>query len=180
MIGASLGFASETEVVLIGQESWGRERGGTWEAGAQYSLVTLASPRFYIDSLHFDALRLSSAGPVEVVNGVEAYPVRLDKDDVLGLLTQATAFGLVPDTDERAMERATEDAAAWLPDDFTVETWIAVDGTYPVRLEIRMSGGSEGFAFIESAESVRLEMDITDVNVDVQGDPPTPIARDLE
>ncbi len=168
--GEFLGFPSELEIIIIGEYSWAREPGGSWESGF-YQIVRLASPSFYLEALEFETFRLSPTGSAEMVNGVEAYLVKLNKADVLELLSQATEFTFDPDT----MERTIDNADGWLPEDFELDVWIAADGSFPVRLEIEMSGGSNGFGFIESATRLQLRTDLTDIGVDVDIEPPLPI-----
>jgi hypothetical protein len=162
--GADFGFLNDAEIFVSGREAWAREPGGSWERRDFYSAVApLVSPWFYVEALEFNTLRLSPSGSAETVNGVEAYPLSFDKGAILELMTQATEFTFDPDT----MERTIDNAAGWLPDDFELEAWIAVDGSYLLRLEIAMSGGSDGFGLVQDAERVKLRIDITDLDVDI-------------
>lgn len=170
--GETLGFLTNVEIFVIGNEAWTRESEGSWERADFYSFTALLSPWFYVEALEFEMLSLSPAGSVETVNGVEAYPLEFDKDAILDLLPQATEFTFDPDT----MERTIDNAAGWLPDDFELKAWIAVDGSYPVRLEIEMSGGSDGlFGLIKDAERLEFRIDVTDINVDLDLQRPSSI-----
>ncbi|MCH8993638.1 MAG: hypothetical protein IH959_01555 [Chloroflexi bacterium] len=180
----ALGFGrpAETEVIAIGDRVWWREPNGAWQPGIRpdelgegsidpFLLFSMfATPRFYLESLDFDSLRLSTSGSVETLNGMRAYPVRLDKAALIGMLDQGT-FTKEAGKDVSIVR---EDAKAFLPEDIIIETWIAEDGRYPVRLVVTLSSDeSDGFSFFfEKPLDIRLQMDITDPDADVEIEPP--------
>lgn len=131
----------ETELIAIGGQIWTRQIDGEWQDVSVFDgigpfgrLIFLGTPPVYLSFFKFDALRLPAAGPAEMVNGVRARPVRLDKAGLIALLTQGTVCAGRP-TEEPPCTPPWQDtqqqAQLTLPDDFAVETWIAEEGNYP-------------------------------------------------
>lgn len=169
------------EVIAIGQQVWWREPRGVWQAGVKpggdsvdpfLGFLANASPAFFVRGLTFDSLRLHTNGPPTAVNGVEAYPVRFDKAALIGALDQGS-FTKEGDKDPAIVR---EDALAFLPDDATVEAWLAVDDLHPVRIVVSMSAAADDphadDFILGKPFDVRLEMDIADPNADVNIQPP--------
>lgn len=181
-VGVPFDLPLETEVLGAGGGTWVRQTGEDWQAadageqaGPYVDLLAFASPPTYLTIFRFDSLRLPVAGPAETVNGVRALPVRLDKAALIALLGQGTVcpgreeLPCTPpwsDTQQQAQEE--------LPADIVVATWIAEEGSYPARIIITFSlaEGREFFIGLRPPQSVRLQMDITDTDVDVQIEPP--------
>ncbi len=187
--------SSEMETVVIGERIWWRELGGEWQPGFEPGgdsddpLLTLnqfATPRFYLDALRFETLALPLSGSLEEVNGVSALPVRLDKQAVLDVMEQGNELKRYPDVwDEHnpIFPGISENAQQVLPRDFFIEVWFAERGGYPVRIVFTYSIGEDdscalcwGFG---RGMTLRLQMDITDVNTDVRIEPPIPIPTDV-
>ena len=178
-----LAASAGTDIIAIGYHVWRQELNGTWEPGIQpeelgegsFDLFVIfaswATPRFYLEALDFESLRLPTSGSVETVNGIRAYPVRFDKAALIGTLDQGTF------TEQAWMDvsRFRAEAIAFLPEDMIIEAWIAEDGLYPVRLVVTLSSDeSDGFSsFFEKPFSIRLQMDITDPDADVNVQPPS-------
>lgn len=181
------GLPSQIEVIDVGGgEVWWREPGDDWQAAAQETrtpflmLNGLGTPWFYLEAFHFDPLRVPAARAVDVINGASARRVRLDKAGVIGLLPQLTAVG-VGDMDQVVSDEDIADvqrnARENMPEDMVIEVWIAEEGGYPVRLVITFSEGQEeeeGFLVFPPPLSVRLQIDITDPDADVDIEPPLP------
>ena len=183
------------ETVVIGERTWWRELGGEWQPGFEpggdsddplLTLSQFATPRFYLDALRFETLALPLSGSLEEVNGVSALPVRLDKQAVLDVMEQGSEFKSYPDVwDEHnpVFPGISENAQQVLPRDFLIELWFAERGGYPVRIVFTYSIGEDDscalcWAFGRGM-TLRLQMDITDVNTDVQIEPPIPIPTDV-
>lgn len=175
---------SDMEVIVIPNEAWWREPDGEWQAGIAPGdsvdpLVVFAAyctPRFYLEALEFDSLVLPLDDSLQEVNGVGAFRVRLDKPALIDLLSQATAIrqylGEEPSPGYLGVQ---ENAQQVLPEDVLVEAWFAEEGRYPVRLVITYSCDEVcalSFGF-RSPLTVRLQMDITDPDADVEIAPPT-------
>ena len=195
--GEGSGLPGELELINIGGELWVREPGGEWlqplledasglgafAASPLLILTSFGSPPLYLGLLDFDSLRLPTAGGAEDINGVSARPVRLDKAAIINLLGQGTFLSdeegePVPNSDVQ------QDAQEALPEDMVVQTWIAEDGGYPVRIIVTLSvpkgdgaEGAEAFLIWPAPVSIRLQMDITDTNIDVEIEPPPTAAQ---
>lgn len=183
--------APEMEIIVIGEKAWWREPGGEWQAGFEPGgdsvdpLVTFSSyatPWFYLEALRFEALALPVSGPVETVSGVRAYPVRLDKAAIIDVMRQGTELKVYPDEEadyNPVFPGIGENAQQVLPQDFSVEVWFAEEESYPARIvfDYSIDEGETcalcwGFA---RPMTLRLQMDITDPDANVQVEPPFPI-----
>lgn len=175
---------SETEAIIIGQEAWWREPDGAWQPGVKAAFETIdpfiiireyVSPEFYLEALQFDSLEMPVSGDPQNVNGVTAYPVKLDKEALLQLLPQGTALKLYPDP-AGPEPGPVENAGQVLPQDFAVEAWFASKGAYPVRIVFTYSIGEDESCALcwgfERPMEVRLQLDITDPAADVRVQPP--------
>ena len=175
--------AVQIEVIVIGEEVWWRQSGNAWQPGIPPGsdsndplliLSTYTSPRFYLEQLIFESLLIPVAGEVQSVNGVRAFPVRLDKSAILGLVPQGSGvrdvLGQSPDN--------VEIIDQVMPENILIETWLAEDGGYPVRIVVAYSveeGESCSFCFgFERPLTLRLQIDITDPAADVKIEPPLP------
>ena len=181
--------SSEMETVVIGERTWWRELGGEWQPGFEpggdsddplLTLSQFATPRFYLDALRFETLALPLSGPLEEVNGVSALPVRLDKQAVLDVMEQGSEIKRYPDVwDEHnpVFPGISENARQVLPRDFIIDVWFAESGGYPVRIVFTYSVGEDDYCTLcwgfGRGMTLRLQMDITDVNTDVRIEPPT-------
>ncbi len=190
--GEGSGLPGELELINIGGELWVREPGGEWlqpledasglgafAAGPLLLLTSFGSPPLYLGLLDFDSLRLPTAGGAEDINGVSARPVRLDKAAIINLLGQGTVLSGDEEGEPEANTDVQQDAQEALPEDMVVQTWIAEDGGYPVRIIVTLSvpkgdgaEGAEAFLIWPAPVSIRLQMDITDTNIDVEIEPP--------
>ena len=183
-----LGRPREMEIAVIGERSWWREPNGAWQPGFEpggdsddplVSFRRYATPWFYLEALRFDSLALAVAGPVEEVSGVSAYRVRLDKQAVIDVMGQGNELKVYPDEiDEHSpiFPGRFENAEQVLPRDFSVEVWFAEEGSYPVRIVFDYSvaeGESCALCWgFERPMTLRLQMDITDPDADVEIEPP--------
>lgn len=175
------GRPAETEMIVVGERVWWREPGGEWQTGLPsggdgpiepFLIFSIyATPRWYIEALNFDSLRLPTTAGVKQINGVRAIQVRLNKTDLVGMLDQAT---FRPE-EGKDVSIVREDVQTFLPEDIIVEAWITEDGLYPVRIIITLSADeSDEFTFLfEKPLDIRLQMDITDPNADVNILPPS-------
>jgi len=113
--------------VQIGSQSWMKLAGLTdWQEQPASDEGFLFSPLDFCETAEED---LSSAlsqleGEKETVNGIEAVHYHLDKAD-LTLLEEFLG--------------TTEDMAG-VPEEFSVDIWLAEDGDWPVRLNLEASG----------------------------------------
>lgn len=183
----SLDLPPEADVIATdASRYWLREPDGEWAAvqfdgGERYNslgmLNGLATPPIYLSYFVFGGLELVSDGQEEI-RGLDTARVRLDREEIIALVPGLTHLsvpdqGLVSLPDEAAADFQQE-AIESLPDDFAVETWVAKAGGYPVRIVIEFTVDEEGsFAtqFPDGAR-VRLQMDITDTDADVDIQPP--------
>ena len=180
--------AVHIDVVVIGERVWLRQVGSAWQPGIPpgsdsndpfFILSTYMSPRFYLEQLIFESLLIPVAGEVQSINGVRAFPVRLDKSAILELVPQGSGvrdvLGQSPDNVE------TIDQV--MPENFLIETWLAENGVYPVRIVVAYSveeGEPCSFCFgFERPLTLRLQMDITDPNTDVRIEPPLSIPTEM-
>lgn len=179
----------DAEVIAVGSRIWTREAGGDWQEvqesdgfGPFTLLIITGTPQFYL-SFKFDSLRLPPAGRVEMVNEVRARPVRLDKAGLIEVLAQGTGCaGAEEPPCTPAAWQYTQQTQMALPEDFVVETWIAEEGSYPVRIVITFSLDEDdgGFFVFTGPQSVRLQMDITDTDIDVEIEPPVETEPPME
>lgn len=180
------GRPPDMEVTVIGPDAWWRQPGGTWQRGIESGdsidpLVYFrqyATPWFYLDALHFDALRLPVAGEEDDVNGEDAYLVRLDKAAVIEVMRQGTEISIYPDATDynEVFPGLIEIAQQVLPADFTVSLWVARDGLRPLRIafdyaitEADLDTLSFGFP---TPLRLHLQMDIIDAEAPVDIVPP--------
>ena len=121
---------------------------------------------------------------METFHGVHAIRVRLDKADIVDMVSQVTSLGGLLDIPEQPASEEDiagiqEDAMEALPEDMVIETWIALDGSYPVRTVITLTipAGDEGMlvGMFPPSSSVRLQMDITDPDAEADIEPPANI-----
>lgn len=184
----AFGEAVQIEVVVIGERVWLRQVGSAWQPGIPpgsdsndpfFILSTYMSPRFYLEQLIFESLLIPVAGEVQSINGVRAFPVRLDKSAILELVPQGSGvrdvLGQSPDN--------VEDIDRAMPGNILIETWLAENGVYPVRIVVAYSveeGEPCSFCFgFERPLTLRLQMDITNPNANIQIEPPIPIPTDV-
>jgi len=132
----------EMAVVTIGVRQWMRIGSLLWQEGPASSQDSFPNP---VDLCQQTAQALELKGPwqPETINGIRTRYYQLDK----GYLTALT--GLL------GGEAPTD-----LPDEFAVGLWLAEDGRWPVRIEMKAKGKDEqGRPF-----AVELLSDIKDFN----------------
>lgn len=182
----------EMEVIVIGENAWWREPGGDWRPGISPGYERIdpltvfrdyATPRFYLEALRFDSLALPVGGPLETVNGVRAYPVRLDKATLVELLPRGTALKRYPWEEPEPMHPGfVENTQQVLPRDFLVTAWFAEEGSYPVRIVIDYSISLEEYGLLafnfQTPMTLRLQLDLTDPDADVHIEEPAQIASE--
>jgi hypothetical protein len=147
------GFTLEEESISIGDRTWVLT-GDTWREGeGSFESGELAPNTFFSD---FDVEKLTVIKPSEeTVNGVDSLRYSIDEADIEQLEALAAVFG-----DGDALEE--------LPEDFTLELWLAKDGGWPVKMVMTARGPVDGGDF-----DVEMTMDITDVNdPDIEIEPP--------
>lgn len=184
----------ELGAIVIGEYTWWNF-GGEWQPGIEpggdsYDPLLLfssyATPRFYLEALRFESLALPVSRSLEEVNGVEAYPVRLDRQGIIGVMEQGTELKRYPfawDEHNPIVPYLSENAQQVLPSDFLIELWFAEEGGYPARILFSYSideGESCALCWaFRSPMSLRLQMDITDTKADVDIQPPIPIPTEV-
>lgn len=147
------GLALEEETITIGSRTWVRS-GDTWREGeASFDTTDLAPNAFFAG---FDAEQLKVIKPSdETVNGVDSLRYSVDKADVEQLQALSAIFG-----DGAALED--------LPENFSLDLWLAKDGGWPVKMVMTARGASDGEEI-----NMELSMDITDVDsADIEIEPP--------
>ncbi len=162
------GRPRRTEMIVVPNEAWWREPGGEWQYGMEpydsydpfVLFATYATPRFFLEALQFNSLVVPLEGSLERVNGVDTVQVRLDRQGVMDLMPQGTGLTLWLG-DEPSSGVSVDYADYWLPDDFLLEVWIAVDGHYPARIVISFTNDGE-YPDLLDVDRVHLQMDITD------------------
>lgn len=148
----------EMELRVIGDKSWLRV-GSTWqEQSSPPGPDTLPTPRLLCQNLVQDlGPSLSTAqAREEIVNGVATVRYRLDETNLEGL---ARILG----------KGSTEE----LPQQFSLEVWLAKEGGWPVRLQISASDQDE------EGRPISLELfmefrDINDPNIEIEPPPLSP------
>ncbi len=182
-----LGLPAEADLIFLDPQIWLREPGGAWQepdwgavdSSALMNFGVLGTPWFYLETYGFERLRLPAEQSVDTINGVRAQRVQLNKSDVIALLLQLTS-GNVGETTYRATDEdiagVREGASENMPEDMVIETWIAEDGRYPVRLVITFTvsdSGEGSMGVFPPLSSVRLEMDIAEPDADAVIEPPS-------
>jgi hypothetical protein len=138
------GLNLEEESIIIGARSWVRS-GDTWTEGdPDFDTADLGPPGFFAG---FDPEEIRVIEPTEeTVNDVDAFHYSIDKADIEQLQALAQIFG-------------ESDSLEDLPQDLSLDLWLAKDGGWPVKMILSAQGESDG-----SQVSVEMSMDITDVN----------------
>ena len=180
---------ASAEIIAANGEFWLREPGEAWAAvesasgerqTAMVLLNFLATPTFYLHIYGFEDLELSASG-TETIGGVEAARVRLEREDIVRLISGLSTI-TVPDGQEVEISGddrtdIENDALGGLPEDFVVETWIGKQNGYPVRISVTFTvpEGDEALLVREfpGGSKISLQMDITDTDVIVDIEPPT-------
>jgi len=149
----------ELELRAIGDKSWVRI-GDTWQEQAEPPqegniLTPETVCRDLVENL---APSLQGAEAQEdTVNGIEARRYHLDEADLEGL-----------------PELLGTEAETELPTDFEVDVWLAKDGDWPVRLQVR-AADTEGDGQPVSLELSMEFKDINDRNIEIEPPPVSPI-----
>lgn len=184
----AVGRPSDTEIIVIENAVWWRD-GDEWLPGIEegYERIdplvdfrSYATPWFYLDALFFDTLSLPASDKSEEINGIDSVHVHLDKRGVIDVLEQALDIYLYPenpDEEPRTTKGVSATLGERLPDDFNIDVWFAEDGLYPTRILFDYTITEEDFsdlAFVgEVPLTLRMQMDITDRNVDVEIERPS-------
>ena len=145
-----------------------------------------ATPRFYLEALRFDSLTFPVSGPAEIVNGVEAIPVQLDRQSIIGVMQQGTEFRTYPEASAEYTQVGPgfgRNLEQLLPENFVVEVWFARRGGFPIRILVSYDiteADSSALSFgLGRRLSLHLQMDITDTNANVKIEPPIPIPTEV-
>lgn len=149
----------ELELRAIGNQSWVRI-GTTWQEQAEPPQEgTILTPETVCEDLVENlAPSLQGAEAVEeTINGIESRRYHLDEADLEGL-----------------PELLGTEAETELPTDFAVDVWLAEDGDWPVRLQVKAADEED------SGQPVSLElfMEFTDINdrsIEIEPPPVAPI-----
>jgi hypothetical protein len=138
------GLALEEESITIGSNSWVKS-GDTWQEGqGSFDTAELAPNTFFTG---LDAEKLSVIKPSEeTVNGVDSYRYSIDKADIEQLQALAAIFG-------------GDTTSSDLPENLSLDLWLAKDGGWPVKMVLSASGDTTG-----GTVDVKMTTDITDVN----------------
>lgn len=171
-----IGQPSHAELTAIGEQVWLKGGDGQWQPadppalGPLLTFLNNATPSVFVNGLTFDSLRLTTSGR-DTINGIDVHHVQLDKDALVGTLDQ----GLFTKEEDKDPAIVREDALAFLPDDTFIDVWLATDDLHPVRIVISLSAAEDdehARDFLEKPLSIRLQMDITDPDTDVEIAPP--------
>jgi hypothetical protein len=171
------GLPSDIETIVAEDraEAWWREPDGTWRQADQratFALLSLAnyvSPRFYVTALDFETLTVPST--TTDLNGTDAHQLRLDKAGLVAMLDQ----GIFVKEAGKDTEIVREDTQAFLPDDMIVEAFLTEVEKTPRTIVVELSVGEDEEAFefgFEKPVELRLQIDITDADADVNIEPP--------
>jgi hypothetical protein len=154
-VSASLGdLKLEEESITIGGQTW-LKTGDNWVEGEPQFQLSDLSPASLLEGLGQDQLRLLKPEK-DSVNGVDSLHYSIDRADVETLRSLGALLGQDGDLTN-------------LPEEFSVDLWLAEDGGWPVRLTMTASGTMNG----SDQMSLDFSMDITDVNdPDISIEPP--------
>jgi hypothetical protein len=154
-VSASLGdLKLEEESISVGGQTW-LKTGDNWVEGEPQFQLSDLSPASLLEGLGPDQLRLLKPEK-ETVNGVDSLRYSIDRADVETLQSLGALLGQNGDLEN-------------LPEEFSVDLWLAEDGGWPVRLTMTASGTMNG----SEEMSLDFSMDITDVNdPDISIEPP--------
>jgi hypothetical protein len=171
------GLPTDLELIYAESQAWWREAGGGWQTqgtpegpGILGVFSILGTPMFYLYEFGFDSVLLPTTGTGEQVNGVDSWPVELDKAALLRIAGE-TAF---TDSDG-GTAFVNPEALGNLPEDLLVQAWIAKDGLYPVRIVVSLRGeqGDEvPFLVFHMPVEVHVQVDILGPAPDTQIEPP--------
>jgi hypothetical protein len=145
-VSASLGdLKLEEESITVGGQTW-LKTGDNWVEGEPQFQLSDFSPASLLEGLGPDQLRLLKPEK-ETVNGVDSLRYNIDRADVETLSGLGALLGQDGDL-------------ANLPEEFSVDLWLAEDGGWPVRVTMTARGTMNG----SDEMSLDFSMDITDVN----------------
>lgn len=176
-------------LTVVGEYLW-LDLDGEWQSVEQdrdmvHPLVmfrNFATPQFYLEALRFDWLALPVSGPAEMVNGVEAVPVRLLRQDIVDVLAQGTELRTYPEASAEYTQVPSgvgSNLEQLLPENFAVEVWFAERGGVPIRIAVSYDITEDDPTHLSlglgDLLSVRLQMDITDVDPSIRIEPPDPV-----
>lgn len=135
----------ELVVITIGDRQWTKLPGGNWIESPASGEAEPFSPATLCEE-SFSDLELSGLkGKEETINGIKTRRYHLERTDLEAL---ARLFG--------GLEEEVQD----LPEQFVTDLWLAKDGNWPVRIEVKASGkDQQGRDF-----SIEVRMEIKDLN----------------
>jgi hypothetical protein len=138
------GLNLQEESITIGGRTWVRS-GDTWREGdATFDTADLTPASFFAG---FDAEDLQVIEPTEeTVNDVDAFRYSIDRADIEQLQALTQIFG-------------EGDALQDLPEELSLDLWLAKDGGWPVKMVLTARGESDG-----SEMNVEMSVDITDID----------------
>lgn len=191
---ATFDMPAEADIVSVDGQRWIRPAGEGWQPVTRSSSIDIAraqaldlrhfyaTPSLFLHFYRFDDPLLPTEDSAKI-QGIRAKKVVLDRDDVIDAVSKSVGVSLpdqgtyeLTDQDRSSIQ---EDADEALPEDFTIEAWIAEDEGYPVRLvvDFTVTTGDEGLLVgtFPPGARVHLQMDITDPKADVQITPPLPL-----
>lgn len=135
----------EMAVITIGDKQWTRIDKTGWTQSPASGEATPFSPATLCEEGFGDLDLGTLKGKEETVNGVKTLHYHLDKAD---METLARLFG------------GLEEELQNMPDKFEADIWLAKDGNWPVKMNVKASGKDEQ----KRDFSVEVRMEVKDLN----------------
>jgi hypothetical protein len=116
---------------------------------------------------------------MDEINGVRAIPVHLDRQALISVIGQGTGRKAYPEEEEYSDYVPVENAQQVLPAEFNIDVWFEEDDLYPARIVFDYAVTEDDYSNLamgfEPPMTLRLQMDITDPEVEPDIEPPEPI-----